>query len=108
MAELPLSFLQELTGLALGSDANASVIGYAQRHLCQMADLAESAYAGEVPDFPICRLHPLGRLAVLVWKVAEIREEYENLGVSEEIINDTFSDIALRQRLFYKKPPRSG
>jgi len=108
MAELPLSFLQELTGLALGQDANASVIGYAQRHLRRMADLAESAYAGEVPEFPICRLHPLGRLAVLVWKVAEIREEYENLGVSEEIINDTFSDIALRQRLFYQKTAKVG
>ena len=108
MAELPLSFLQELTGLALGQDANASVIGYAQRHLRRMADLAESAYAGEVPEFPICRLHPLGRLAVLVWKLAEIRGEYENLGVSEEIINDTFSDIALRQRLFYQKTAKVG
>ncbi len=108
MAELPLSFLQELTGLALGQDANASVIGYAQRHLRRMADLAESAYAGEVPEFPICLLHPLGRLAVLVWKLAEIRGEYENLGVSEEIINDTFSDIALRQRLFYKKTAKVG
>ena len=108
MAELPLSFLQELTGLALGQDANASVIGYAQRYLRRMADLAESAYAGEVPEFPICLLHPLGRLAVLVWKLAEIRGEYENLGVSEEIINDTFSDIALRQRLFYKKTAKVG
>jgi len=108
MAELPLSFLQELTGIALGEEADASVIGYAQRHLRWMADLAESTYAGEVPEFPICRLHPLGRLAVLVWKLAEIRGEYENLGVSEKIINDTFSDIALRQRLFYQKTAKVG
>ena len=108
MAELPLSFLQELTGLALGEEADASVNGYAQRHLRQMVALAKSAYEGEVPDFPICRLHPLGRLAVLVWKLAEIRGEYEALGVPAGIITDTFSDVTLRQRLFYQQTAKIG
>jgi len=108
MVELPLSFLQELTGLALGQDANASVIGYAQRHLRRMANLAENAYEGEVLDFPICRLHPLGRLAVLVWKLAEIRGKYQALGVSTGVITDTFSDIALRQRLFCQYTGKVG
>jgi hypothetical protein len=108
MAELPPSFLKELTSLGLGKDAEALVAGYAQRHLYRMADLAESAYEGDVPDLPICRLHPLGRLAVLVWKLAEIRQNYEAHGVSAEIINDTFSDITLRQRLFYQKTDKVG
>jgi hypothetical protein len=108
MAELPLSFLQELTGLALGEEADASVNGYAQRHLRRMAALVESAYEGEVPDLPICCLHPPGRLAVLVWKLAEIRGKYQALGVSAGVITDTFSDIALRQCLFYQQTAKIG
>jgi hypothetical protein len=108
MAELPLSFVQELTGLGLGQNAEALVTGYAQRHLRQMPTLAENAYKSETRDFLICRLHPLGRLSVLVWMLAEIRCQYEAFRVSPVIIEDTFSDIALRQRLFYQKTGKIG
>lgn len=73
-----------------------------------MADLAEKAYEGEGHNFPICRLHPLGRLAVIAWKLTEIRRKYEDYGISAEIIRDTFSDIFLRQCLFYQKTGKVG
>ncbi len=84
------------------------VAGHAERHRKQMADLVKGAYEGEVPDFPICRLHPLGRLAVIVWKLAEIRREYEAYGVWAAVIDDTFSDITLRQRLFFHNTGKVG
>ena len=108
MSDLPFSFHQELTNLGLGEDAEALVVGYAKRHLRRMADLAENAYESETRDFPICSLHGLGRLAVIIWKLAEIRQKYESPGVSEGIIADTFSDIALRQRLFYQNTGKVG
>ena len=108
MAELPSYFLQELTDLGLGKEANFLVAGYAQRHVHRMANLAELAYMGDAPDFPICRLHPLGRLAVIIWKLAEIQRKYEERGTSPEIITDTFSDITLRQRLFYQNTGKVG
>ena len=73
-----------------------------------MADLAANAYESDNRDFPICRLHPLGRLAVLAWMLVEVRGKYEALGVSEGIIADTFSDIALRQRLYFQKTGKVG
>ncbi|MEN6531621.1 MAG: acyltransferase domain-containing protein [Anaerolineaceae bacterium] len=108
MAELPFVFQQELSAIDLGEEAEASVADFARRHLRRMADLAEKAYEGEGHDFPICRLHPLGRLAVIIWKLPEIRRKYEALGISAEIIRDTFSDISLRQRLFYQKTGKVG
>ena len=108
MTELPVPFTQELTSLDLGKEDEALVAGYAQRHLGRMADLAENAYESETRDFPIGSLHPLGRLAVIIWKLAEIRRKYEALGVSEGIIADTFSDIALGQRLFYQRTGKVG
>lgn len=108
MAELPAVFLKELTSLGLGEDAQALVAGFAGRHLRRMSDLAENAYESATRDFPICSLHPIGRLAVIVWKLTEIRGKYEALGVSPEIIADTFGDITLRQRLFFQKTGKVG
>jgi len=108
MVQLPSSFLYELSSLGFSGEAEALVASFALRHLRRMDFLAKNAYAGPAPDFPICRFHPLGRLAVIIWSLAEIRSKYEELNVSAEIIKDTFSDIALRQRLFYQKTGKVG
>lgn len=108
MTELPDSFLKELTALALGEEAEAALVVFAMRNVGRMDNLAKSAYESDTRDFPICRLNPLGRLAVLIWKLAEIRRNYEALGVNPEIIADTFSDIALRQRLFFQHTGKVG
>jgi len=108
MTELPLTFLQELEALGFDEEAETLVTGYAQRHIKQMPLLANNAYSGEGYDFSICHLHPPGRLAVMVWKLSEIRRRYEDCGVSAEIIQDTFSDVALRQRLFFQNNGKVG
>lgn len=108
MAELPSFFLKELTALALGEEAEASLLGFTMRKVRRMGKLAVSVYESETHDFPICRLHPLGRLAVIIWKLAEIRRSYEALGVSAGVIDDTFSDITLRQRLYFQNTGKIG
>lgn len=108
MAQLPVSFCHELENLGLNEETEDSVLRFARRYLKRISGLAEEAYKGEVPDFPICRLHPLGRLAVIVWKLAEIRGKYQELGIPERIITDTFNDITLRQRLFYQQEGKVG
>lgn len=108
MKDLPYSFEKELNGLGLGCEAEAEIRGYAQRNLKRMENLARAAYEGEPPNFPICRLRPLGRLTVLIWKLAEIRREYEALGTPNAVIEDTFRDIALRQGLFRQRNAKAG
>ena len=94
--------------LGLGEDAENQVTGYAARHLQTMPSLAEEAYKSETSDFPICRLHPLGRLAVIIWKLTEIRRKYAAVGASKKTIDETFGDISLRQRLYFQKTGRVG
>lgn len=102
------AYERNLHDLALDEDVRIELRGFAQRNYWRMEVLASKAYEGENPDFPICRLMPLSRLAVLVWKLTEIRQHYLKLGVSEEIYRDTIGDIALRQRLYYTKTGKIG
>lgn len=102
------AYERNLDDLALDEDVRIELRGFAQRNYWRMEVLASKAYEGENPDFPICRLMPLSRLAVLVWKLTEIRQHYLKLGVSEEIYRDTIGDIALRQRLYYTKTGKIG
>jgi len=108
MKEVPFSFIKELIALGFSIETETEIIRYVRRNLRRMDDLARRAYEGEVTDFPICRLRPLGRLGVLIWKLTEIRRQYESTGVPAAVIDDTFSDIILRQKLFWQKNGRVG
>lgn len=99
---------RNLDDLALDEDVRIELRGFVARNYGRMEALASKAYEGENPDFPICRLMPLSRLAVLVWKLTEIRQNYLKMAVSEEIYRDTIGDIALRQRLYYTKTGKIG
>jgi len=108
MIELPFAFTTELKAFGFSTAAEAEVWGYAQRNLRQIDEMVGRAYEGDPPSFPICRLHPLGRLAVLIWKLPEIRRKYASLGIQNDVIQATFSDIALRQALFQAKTGKVG
>lgn len=102
------AFKENIHMLQLDEEANGALLGYAQRNLDRMAVLAGAAYQGEIPEFPICRLMPLGRLAVLVWKLGEIKARYQEMGVDEGVVRETLADIALRQRLYFEKTAKVG
>ncbi len=102
------NFQKNLDDLAIGAAERAQVERFADRNRTRMDELAQRAYAGELPDYPICRLKPLSRLAVLIWKLTEIRRKYLSMGVSEEVFRATIDDISLRQRLFLERAGKPG
>ena len=108
MKKKTAGFEKNLKNLGLSADGRSELIGFVERNYRRMEALASKAYKGAIPDFPICRLMPLSRLAVLVWKLSEIRQKYQQTGVPENVYLDTISDIALRQRLYYEKTGKLG
>lgn len=69
---------------------------------------AETAYEGEIPDFPICRRSPLERLIVLLAKLPELEEKFKAKGIPTEIFTATVGDIRLRQKLYFQKTGKLG
>lgn len=101
-------FEAKLAVLELDEIAKAEVRAFVGRNAERMEALANEAYQGELPDFPICELKPLSRLAVLIWKLEEIRQKYQAAGVEWQVFEDSASDIALRVRIYFEKTGKVG
>lgn len=69
---------------------------------------AADAYAGTVPDFPICQLSPLKRLVTLCIKLSELAQKFRSRGIPHSIFSATAADIRLRQRLYLEKTGKLG
>lgn len=63
--------------------------------------IAEKAYWGEDFHFPLCNRQPLTRLTVLTYLLSQKYTEYKRLGISDDIIFETFRDVSLRAAFFY-------
>ncbi|MBQ6876771.1 MAG: DUF5596 domain-containing protein [Oscillospiraceae bacterium] len=74
----------------------------------QFADICKTAYSGEAPNFPLLKRKPLTRLAVVVGLLCEKYEDYKSLGITENIIAETFRDVKLRAELYEKKIGKPG
>lgn len=74
----------------------------------QFADICKTAYSGEAPSFPLLKRKPLTRLAVVVSLLCEKYEDYKSLGITENIIAETFRDVKLRAELYEKKIGKPG
>lgn len=62
--------------------------------------LAEAAYSSTNFDYPIRKYTPADRLAVLVILLSKKYDAYQSMGVSREIILNTFRDVTLRANLY--------
>ncbi len=69
---------------------------------------SKNAYSGELPDYPIIQRTPLDRLVILCCCLEEIREKYAALGIPDEVIEDTVSDIARRVQYYQEKTGKIG
>lgn len=69
-------------------------------------EIAKTAYAGD--DFNLCKHTPATRLAVLTYLLLQKYDTYKSLGVSDDIIFDTFRDVSLRANLYYKRTGEIG
>ena len=101
-------FEANLAVLELEENAKAEVRAFVGRNAGRMEDLAKEAWQGEHPDFPICKLKPLSRLAVLIWKLEEIWQKYQAVGIERLVFVDSASDIALRARIYFDKTGKVG
>ena len=101
-------FEAKLAVLELDEIAKAEVRAFVGRNAERLDALANEAYQGDIPDFPICKLKPLSRLAVLIWKLEEIWQKYQAAGIERKVFVDSASDIALRTRIYYEKTGKVG
>lgn len=73
-----------------------------------LAEVAETAYHGDNFDFPLCRRMPFTRLAVVTYLLLQKYQDYQAIGTPQDIILDTFRDVALRANLYYEKHGKPG
>lgn len=65
--------------------------------------IAQTAYAGTVPDFPLVKQPAEIRLATVVYLLQQKYLAYHEKGVPDAIIFDTFRDVTSRTDLHYQK-----
>lgn len=70
--------------------------------------IAEEAYWGADFHFPLCNYQPLTRLTVLTYLLSQKYTEYKRLGISDDVIFETFRDVSLRAAFFYRKTGKVG
>lgn len=71
-------------------------------------EIAETAYSSDDISFPLCQRMPLTRLAVVTYLLTQKYTEYKDIGISDDIIWDTFCDVSLRADLYYKQNGKIG
>ena len=69
----------------------------------KIEEIAATAYSSNDFDFSLCQRMPLTRLVVVVYLLTQKYAEYKAIGVTDEIILDTFRDVSLRANLYYKQ-----
>ncbi|MBQ7123428.1 MAG: DUF5596 domain-containing protein [Oscillospiraceae bacterium] len=74
----------------------------------QIEVIAETAYNSDNFAFPLCKRMPLTRLVVVVYLLLQKYADYKAIGVTDEIILDTFRDVSLRANLYYKQNGKIG
>lgn len=71
-------------------------------------EIAETACHGEDFDLALCKRMPLTRLSVVTVLLLRKYDDYKAKGISDRIIFDTFRDVSLRAKLYYKKTGKVG
>lgn len=71
-----------------------------------VSQMAEEAYRGEA--FPLCQSAPLLRLAVVTHLLSEKFRDYQQRGIPDQVIWDTFQDVPLRAELYHRRTGEIG
>ena len=74
----------------------------------KIEEIAATAYSSNNLDFSLCKRMPLTRLVVVIYLLTQKYAEYKAIGVTDEIILDTFRDVSLRANLYYKQHGKIG
>ena len=97
-----------LSELQYTTDIEQAVLRKIRKNERSINEIAETAYQGEDFNFVLCRRMPLTRLSVVTYLLLRKYDEYKAKGISDSIIFDTFRDVSLRAKLYYKKTGKVG
>lgn len=79
-----------------------------EKNLSHPVKKAPAAYAGILPDFPICKMTPAQRLAVWEHLTSYVAERYRSAGIPEDIIQDTLGEISHLKKAYRNKTGKEG
>ncbi len=82
-------------------DVKTKILYYVKMNEEFVINVSNESYEGDIPNFLICKRKPFTRLVVVVYKLVELKNRYDNLGIPEDIFYDTVSDITLRQEIYF-------
>ena len=102
MEELTLSFEEVVRNLHFIPYIEQEILRAFSRKEKWIQEIAETAYSGTDSAFPLLKRRPFTRLLVLCYLLKTKFFDYQKLGVSEEIIWDTFQDVSVRCNLTYQ------
>ena len=102
MEELTLSFEEVVRNLHFIPYIEQEILRAFSRKEKWIQEIAETAYSGTDSAFPLLKRRPFTRLLVLCYLLKTKFFDYQKLGVSKEIIWDTFQDISVRCNLTYQ------
>ncbi len=82
-------------------DVKTKILYYVKMNEEFVINVSNESYEGDIPNFLICKRKPFTRLVVVVYKLVELKNRYDNLGIPEDIFYNTVSDITLRQEIYF-------
>lgn len=71
-----------LQQLHCNADIEAAVYKQIRANENSIQEKAKFAYAGELPEFPLCKWDPLTRLSVVIYLLLQKAEEYRAVDLS--------------------------
>lgn len=97
-----------LSKLNIENNVSDQIYTYISNHFSMVEKTAQEAYNGEIPAFKLCRRKPFTRLAVVCFKLIDLKQRYLEKGIPDQIFVDTIQDVKLRQELYFQKTGTIG
>ena len=90
------------------AEIRKSMSSYIRCSFNHVSELAAHAFDGTGMDLNICSYKAIDRLAALIFKLPDLYDKYLTACTPEDIIYDTFDDIALRAGIYYEENGELG
>lgn len=103
--ENTLTIIQQLN---FDNEVEAFLMEYIQKHHKRLFSLVDFAYDSDDLDYPLCKKHPLTRLAVVCCKLTEVKQWFDSKHIPEAIFYDTVGDVGIKQKQYQEKTNKIG
>lgn len=107
-----VEFIDKLSKLLLHLDFDqqekVEAIKYISTNYSYISKVSDEAYLGDNEECSIRKRKGFTRLMILIYKMVELKNIYDEKRIPEEVFFYTLSDVTLRQRLYLKAHGRLG